>query len=457
MLTNKVSSICVYEDTDIKALIANAGKLETDVCIISGNAEQESIDEVVIGLKEQGKTVMAGSRHADIMYLTEERDDYKTPCVFRFVIENIEELKQHCLFFEKVLRTTQSAFMLLRCAMNVNAFIHACDSLIGISMLSKIALIGVPICLSSRYILTTKDVLDIKDVVTDHAVMQKPMAFTKQYRISAAYCRNCTCRSSCFGFMTDGSFSQLYPSECKAHYFSIYDLVCTIFPQKKIRTGVLEFEPRRCNDYPIGLETLKTMQDCRLNRNFDGPDFFYIWDFKESCFFNRPIEEKDIFTEDVRGLMGMNWQFIGKGIKELEWKQKCDLLLPMHGFNTTVKIKFDSSWTPERQKALDELTFSTIIRVVKEHRGDGHIKQIGNDLLYDGKKFAGKEWLFIQNVGYIENTVVTCEYEPEKQWFEKLYHHPKEKEITGITKELPVVTKEMLMREIHIAINKIID
>lgn len=72
MRTNCVSSICVYEDTDIKALIANAGKSETDVCIISGNAEQQSIDEVVLALKEQNKTVMAPSRHADIMYLTEE-------------------------------------------------------------------------------------------------------------------------------------------------------------------------------------------------------------------------------------------------------------------------------------------------------------------------------------------------------------------------------------------------
>ena len=88
MRTNYVSSICVYKDTDIKAHIANAGKSETDVCIISGNAEQESIDEGVLALKEQNKTVMDGSRHADIMYLTEERDDYKTPCVFRFIIKN---------------------------------------------------------------------------------------------------------------------------------------------------------------------------------------------------------------------------------------------------------------------------------------------------------------------------------------------------------------------------------
>lgn len=118
-----------------------------------------------------------------------------------------------------------------------------------------------------------------------------------------------------------------------------------------------------------------------------------------------------------------------------------ELLLPKNGFNTTVKIKFDSSRTPERQKALDKLTFSTIILVVKEHGGDSHIQQVGNNLLYHGKKFAGKEWLFIQNVGYIENTVVTYENEPERQWFEKLYHHPEEKQITGITEELPSVTK----------------
>lgn len=104
-----------------------------------------------------------------------------------------------------------------------------------------------------------------------------------------------------------------------------------------------------------------------------------------------------------------------------------ELLLPQHGFSTTVKIKFDSSRTPERQKAPDKLTFSTIIRVVKEHGEDGHVRQVGNTLLYYGKKFADKEWLFIQNVGYIGDTVVTCENEPERQWFEKLYHHPGER------------------------------
>lgn len=448
MRNNKVSSICVYESSNTDSLIENACKSDTDVCIVSGNAEPSDVDKVTLALKEKGKTVMSDGKYADIMYLTDKREDFRTPCVFRFIITSIEDLKAHVSFFGKVLRRTQNVLMLLRCSMDANAFIKVCNSLIDVSMVDRVALIGVPVCLSSRYRLTAKDVLDIKDVITDSTIIQKPMAFIKQYRKSSAYCWDCSCRSSCFGIMKEGAFSELYPGERKASYESIYDLVSEIYPGRKVRTGILEFEPRNFTDYPIGLETLKTMQQCRLNGNFNGPDFFYVWDFKESCFFNRPLDEKEIFTPDPRGLMGMNWRFIGKGIPEMQWKHKCDLLLPEHGFNTTVKIRFDASWTAEKQKALDELTFSTIIHVVKEHGGDGHIQQVGNDLLYDGKKFAGKEWLFLQDIGYIENTVVTCEYEPEKLWFEKLYHHSGERQITGITEELPEVTKELLMREI---------
>jgi len=57
--------------------------------------------------------------------------------------------------------------------------------------------------------------------------------------------------------------------------------------------------------------------------------------------------------------------------------------------------------------------------------------------------------MFIQNIGYVENTVVTCEYLPEKQYFDRLFQHPKEKQITGITEELPSVTKEVLMQAIN--------
>lgn len=345
--------------------------------------------------------------------------------------------------------------MLLRCEMNVNEFIAACDENIDICMLDKIALIGVPVCLSARYRLTAKDVLDIKEVITDEGNISDPMLFTGQYRKSSAFCRNCSSLSVCFGIMRQGSFSELKTSQKKSCYESIYDLTSETALQGKPESGILEFEARDFQSYPQAMKAIQTMQDCRLSHSFDGQDFFYIWDFKECCYFNRPMTEADIIAEDPRGLMGINWLFIGKGIPELEWKQKCDLLLPRHGFTTTVKIKFDESWTPDRQKALDDLTFSTIIRVIKDHGGTA-IEQVGNDLLYRGKKFAGKEWMFIQNVGYIENTVVTCEYLPEKQYFDRLFHHDKEKPITGITDQVPSVTKEVLMTELNKAVKQLI-
>ncbi len=64
--------------------------------------------------------------------------------------------------------------------------------------------------------------------------------------------------------------------------------------------------------------------------------------------------------------------------------------------------------------------------------------------------------MFIQDVGYIENTVVTGEYLPEKEYFDKLYHHTGERQITGITEELPSVTKELLMLELSRPVSELL-
>lgn len=458
MKTSKVSSVCIGSGTDTRKLLSNAATSSNLVCIVTNDGgTEEQFKEVVSGLKELGKTVMADSLEAHIMYCTRMREEIKEPCLFRFAVTRAEDVPVFVSFFKGKLREFNRLFMLLRCEMNANVFMDACRESVDFTIIDKVALVGVPVCLSEGFRITAKDVLDVSEVITDRPTILDPTIFISQYRKSARFCTECSNRYRCFGLLKGAGYSYFRPSEGSSRYESIYDLVSEIACERKAEHGILSFRPRQAREYPIGMKVLRAMQDCRLKRNFDGENFFYVWDFEESCYFNRPMEEREIFTEDPRGLMGMNWQFIGKGIKELEWKQKCDLLLPNHGFNTTVKIKFDSTWTPDQQKALDDLTFSTIIRVVKEHGGEGHIEQIGNDLLYDGRKFAGKEWMFIQNVGYIENTVVTCEYEPEREWFEKLYHHPAEKKITGITDELPSVTKALLMREIANAVVSLVE
>ena len=478
MKTNLVSSICLYKNTDYKKLLKLVEKSQFSTFIICLEDDipfpTEQIKSVVDYLQAEGKTVMFDTRTADVvnvlnpdvLYITENAADResiirkaeseKKSAVLRFVIDSKEKLESVVSEFRHFLTIYQNMTLILRPgSIDVNQFVSWCDEVIDFTMLSKICLAGVPLCLMDRYTLSAKDVLDIGEVITDEIILVQGNMFTKQYYKSKKYCSDCSKRHQCFGILKPATFTELKP-DTDNEYSSLYDVIEQMDKAKNLSHGILEFDPRHWKNYQIGIRTLDAMQRCRLRHSFDGENFFYIWDFKQSCYFNRPFEEKDVFTPDPRGLMGMNWQFIGKGIPELEWKQKCDLLLPEHGFNTTVKVKFDSSWTDEKQKALDELTFSTIIRVVKEHDGEGHIQQIGNDLLYDGRKFAGKEWMFIQNVGYIENTVVTCEYLPEKLYFDKLFHHPKEKQITGITEELPAVTKELLMTEINKAVDTLI-
>lgn len=472
MKTRRVCSICLYRDTDYEKTLEELrkSKLSTFIICIEDDIPYptDEIKPIVEQLHKTGKIVMLGTRSADmierlnpdIIYVTDKAKDRESivrgadgrPCVMRFAIGSKETLEERITEFRHLLTIYQNMVLILRPgSVDVNEFVSWCDELLDFTMRDKIVLAGVPLCLSERYTYSVKDVLDIAEVLTDSLTSVRNDTFIRQYYKSKRYCLDCRKFHQCFGILKPATFTHLMPNEGK-EYRSLYDIIEEMDKSKRLSHGILEFEPRRWKEYEIGTQTLDAMQECRLKRCFDGGNFFYIWDFKESCYFNRPLEEKEVFTLDSRDLMGMNWRFIGKGIPELEWKQKCDLLLPQHGFNTTVKVKFDSFWNDERQKALDELTFSTIIHTVKENGGDGHIEQVGNDLLYDGRKFAGKEWMFIQNIGYIENTVVTCEYLPEKQYFDKLYHHTGEREITGITEELPTVTKELLMLEISRAV-----
>ncbi len=476
MKTRHVCSICLYRDTDYKRLLEELKKSKLSTFIICLEDDitfpVEEVKAIVDYLHSNGKAVMLDTRSEDaiqnlkpdIIYATERAEDREAivrgaggrPVVMRFVIGSKDMLEERISEFRHLLTIYQDMVLILRPgSVDVNDFVSWCDELVDYATKEKIVLAGVPLCLSEKYTDSVKDVLDIAEVLTDSLTSVRSETFTRQYYKSKRYCLDCSKFHQCFGILKPATFTHLNPDHGNG-YRSLYDIIEEMDLSRHLSHGILEFEPRRWKEYEIGCQTLNAMQECRLRHSFDGGNFFYIWDFKESCYFNRPLEEKEVFTMDPRGLMGMNWRFIGKGIPELEWKQKCDLLLPQHGFNTTVKVKFDSFWTDGRQKALDELTFSTIIRVVKEHGGDGHIEQVGNDLLYDGRKFAGKEWMFIQDVGYIENTVVTCEYIPEKEFFDKLYHHSGERQITGITEELPTVTKELLMTGLSRAVAELL-
>ena len=315
--------------------------------------------------------------------------------------------------------------------------------------------LDLPLCLSDKYNLTTAlkatyDVVSFLDK-SGYYLADKKKFIKGVYNKLKEPCKDCSIKNSCFGFLKNSLSVMKTIGSCDNHnidYIPVTDIICN---NKSVDFSIIEFNPEKyMSSGKDAVDAIKQMQKTRLEKKFSGKNFYYIWDIKKSFYFNRPLTEEELFKKDDRGLMSLNWQFIGIDNPNMLWKQKCDLLLPEHGFVITSQVSFDSHWSEEDQKRLDDFTLNSLMKIILNHGGDpAKLRKEGNDLLYDGKKFCGKEWLFRQGYGYIENTVVTCEYLPEKEWFDKLYHHEGEYVITGISEEVKSCTKEVLLKELY--------
>lgn len=325
----------------------------------------------------------------------------------------------------------------------------------------KALYLDLPACLAQQFRVSTS-LKALNDVVTfldpSGVYPAQPRKFLQAYQKKQSTCLTCKSSSKCFGYLKDNlSIKILISTQNSLNQISYPSIADRILQIKPVDSQVISFDPENYQQTAgsTGVQAIHQMQKTRLEKKFSGKNFYYIWDFQHSCYFNRPLEATELFKPDSRGLMSLNWQFIGIDNPEMLWKQKCDLLLPKHGFTITTQISFDKYWDTEAQNQLNQLTLGTLQKLILQAGGDSDkLIQVGNDLLYNGKKFCGKEWLFVPNIGYIENTVVTCEYLPEQVWFEKLYHHAKEKPITGITEEVPACTKEYLIWGLHEYCNK---
>ena len=310
----------------------------------------------------------------------------------------------------------------------------------------KMIYLDLPLCIANRYNLESSTrKLDVEEYIIHGKLSPSPkQEFIDQF-VKLSSHKDCVNFRNCYGNLKSNP-STVFPVDQKVEYHNICDRVIN---SPDVSIGVLHSNPKNWEN-EFGTTLIDVLQDCRVNRNFDGRNFFYIWDWKESVFFNRPLEGGQVWKEDPRGLMSMNWKFIGSDKPELRWKQKCDCLLPHYGFVTAAKIKFTDEWSRQKRDSLNVFTLSTIIDIIIRHGGErDKITQVSNDILYNGKKFCGKEWSYFPSVGYIENTLVTCDYEKEKKWFDLIYHYDGERPITGITNEVPTVTKEVLIKELY--------
>lgn len=314
----------------------------------------------------------------------------------------------------------------------------------------EVFLIDSPACISSKFGLknTYRDLLDVREIIEKDKFTPVDETFDTilQHLKKNQNCFKCKSTTKCLGTKKHERLTPLSDSSLPVPISQIVKKSSSKFSIGSFSfSGDINFKTKDDN---LTKRELEILQNCRKG-NLEDFDFYHVWSLEKSVFFNRRRESNSIFNIDPRGLNSIDITFIGKDILDLQYKLKQDLLLPKHGLAVMCKVKFDDSWSEERMKKLDDFTMNTIIRIIVENGGDPScVEQRGNDLLYNGKKFCGKEWKFLPPYGYIENTVLTTEYLPEKQWFDQLYHYEGEKQITGITEEVPSVTKELLISEL---------
>lgn len=201
---------------------------------------------------------------------------------------------------------------------------------------------------------------------------------------------------------------------------------------------------------------LREQYEFRKTGVFIGENTVAVCEMEEAVWWNRPFEEDSSFlTLEDDGLYSYNFPiFAGVGTTfskgdTFAYKTNYNILLNHNAVVAMAHIN-TSNWTDEERASLNDF-FDTVYRdsLIELGADSSKLSAPNNDILYNGKKFAGRERIWSNNV-YEEDGVITCLYLPEKDIFDRLTgQYANSRGITGITEEEPSITKEILCDKIY--------
>lgn len=194
----------------------------------------------------------------------------------------------------------------------------------------------------------------------------------------------------------------------------------------------------------------------RLTGNFTGENVVTVCTMEEAVWWNRPFAEDSTFlTKGEDGLYSYNFPIfagVGKTIAKdgtFAYKTDYNILLNRNAIVAMAHID-TSGWAQEERDSLNNF-FDAVYRdsIIELGADSTKLSTPNNDMLYNGKKFAGRERIWSNNV-YEEDGIITCLYLPEKNIFNRLTgEYANSRGITGITEEVPVITKQKLCEKIY--------
>lgn len=167
---------------------------------------------------------------------------------------------------------------------------------------------------------------------------------------------------------------------------------------------------------------------------------------QEPIWWNRPLQSDNLVKQEADGLWSYNLPII---VGNAGNKSQYNMLLNKNSVPVAIHLKMNPVWTDLQKERLKSFMLKTVYQVLIELGVDKeNLAFSKNDLLYKGKKFLGDEQK-ISNGVFTENTIITLEYTPEKEIFERLTgKYALARGITGIIEETNCFTKEQFIEKL---------
>lgn len=193
----------------------------------------------------------------------------------------------------------------------------------------------------------------------------------------------------------------------------------------------------------------------RTERRFIGENRIDIMDIKEPIWWNRPYTSEVFCKLEDDGMYSYNLP-IASG--ENSFKTKYNYLLNRQSVPIALHIKLDDTWTDKDKQLLSRMcqtcVYETLIDLGVSKEDMSTPK---NDLEFRGRKFAGVEHSSAGDV-HSEAMCVTLAVASEEDIFARLTgQYALRRPITGISEEVPSVTKEAFIERLIERLNMFIE
>ena len=168
---------------------------------------------------------------------------------------------------------------------------------------------------------------------------------------------------------------------------------------------------------------------------------------KECLWWNRPLNPEQLVELESDGLYSYNLPYIGPQNKL--YKTNYNILVTPNTIPIVTHIKINPNWTFNQITQLENLMINSIYSTLVELGVDStKLKKLGNDILYEDKKFVGFEQKTANGV-FSQDIILTLKYKPEEKVFKRLSgKYALARGIVGIQEETNCFTREQFIEKL---------